>query len=68
MTFNFLNYYTRMAFSQPAIQTNKIFLDHSSLPKSSKDIGNKIQKHPKITGERQLQKLKILNYPRTPTY
>lgn len=68
MTFNFLNYYTIIAFSQPAIQTNNIFPDHSSLPKSRKDISNKIQNHPNITGERQLQKLKVLNYPRTPTY
>lgn len=37
MTFNFLNYYTRMVFSQPATKTNKVFLDHSSLSKSSKE-------------------------------
>lgn len=61
MTSNFLNYYTIMPFSQPAIQANKTLLEHSSLPKSSKDISNKIQKHPEIRGKWQLQKLKTLN-------
>lgn len=42
MTFSVLNYYTRVSFSQPAIWTNKIVLDNSTLPKSSKDIDNKI--------------------------
>lgn len=68
MTFSVLNYYTRVSFSQPAIWTNKIVLDNSTLPKSSKDIDNKIWKHLKITEEWKLQKLKNFNYPRTPSY
>lgn len=66
MTFNFLNYYTIMAFSKPAIAIK--FSLTTVLCLSNKDISNKIQKLAETTGEWQLQNLKILNYPRTPIY